>query len=370
MKIGVLKETQAGERRVAVVPKTVKKLGKKGIGFAIEGGAGSSAGFSDDDYRSSGADVVDNSQVFNCNVVVKINKPTIDEAERLKPDCLFVALVEPYSEDVLLNQLKGKKVNVVGLEVVPRTSRAQSMDVLSSQANIAGYRAVLEATHFYPKFFPMMTSAGMAKPASVLILGAGVAGLQAIATARRLGAKVYAYDIRKEVQEQIESLGAKFINIDVGEEGSGAGGYAKELSSDGKRRQLELLNQELKNFDVVISTANIPGRKAPVLILEDAVKTMKPGSVIVDMAAANGGNCPLSKPDEIVDAYGVQIIGITNYPSLLPSDASAFFSQNVANLLSLFFKNKEGQMEIVYDLEDDIIDGCLVIYNGENRFQK
>jgi NAD(P) transhydrogenase subunit alpha len=258
----------------------------------------------------------------------------------------------------------------MSMELIPRTSRAQSMDALSSQANIAGYRAVLEATTHYKRFFPMMmTSAGSAKAAKVAVLGAGVAGLQAIATARRLGASVESYDVRPEVKEQILSLGAKFIELDVGEQGSGSGGYAKELSEEGKRKQQAALTERLKKFDVIISTANIPGRKAPVLITEDAVKGMRTGSVIVDMAAANGGNCPLSEADKIVTKHNVTIVGLTNFPGLVPADSSNFYARNLATLLGLMAVAKDGKVTLNVNLEDDIIAASLTTYQGQVRFK-
>jgi NAD(P) transhydrogenase subunit alpha len=251
------------------------------------------------------------------------------------------------------------------MELIPRTSRAQSMDVLSSQAGIGGYRAVLEAASRYGRFFPMMmTSAGSAKACKFAVLGVGVAGLQAIATARKLGAMVEAYDVRKEVREQILSLGAKVIDLDVGEEGSGTGGYAKELSEEAKRKQQAALTERLKGFDVIVSTANIPGRKSPVLITEDAVKGMRPGSVIVDMAAANGGNCPLTEADKIVIKHGVVLVGITNYPALVPSDASHFYAQNLVNLLDILWTKKEGSASQELNLTDDIVAASLVTHKG------
>jgi NAD(P) transhydrogenase subunit alpha len=239
---------------------------------------------------------------------------------------------------------------------------------LSSQAGIAGYRAVVEAANHYGRFFlMMMTSAGMAKPARVVVLGAGVAGLQAIATAKKLGAQVEAFDVRAEVKEQIMSLGAKFIELNLGEEGSGQGGYAKELSADAQKRQQLALAEKLKSADIVISTANIPGKKSPVLILEEAVKGMRRGSVIVDMAAANGGNCPLSEADKVVEKFGVKIIGLTNYPSLMSADASLFYGNNLWNLLALVLESKDGQVKLNFNLEDDIVAATLVTLNGELR---
>jgi NAD(P) transhydrogenase subunit alpha len=240
------------------------------------------------------------------------------------------------------------------------------MDVLSSQANIAGYRAVIEATSRYGRFFPlMMTSAGSSKPAKVMVLGAGVAGLQAIATAKRLGGSIEAYDVRAEVKEQIQSLGAKFVELDVGEEGSGKGGYAKELSEEGKKRQQQLLTERLKKCDIIISTANIPGRKAPVLITEEAVQGMRAGSVIIDMAAANGGNCPLSEAGKIVVKHGVTLVGHTNYPAMMPADSSNFYGNNLINLLGILVEAKDGKLHLNLNLQDDIIAAILVTHKGD-----
>jgi NAD(P) transhydrogenase subunit alpha len=279
--------------------------------------------------------------------------------------------MDPYREDDLIEKLAGKDINTLCLELIPRTSRAQSMDVLSSQANIAGYRAVIEAARLYPRFFPMlMTSAGSAKAAKVTVIGAGVAGLQAIATARRLGATVEAFDVRAEAREQILSLGAKSIDISLGEEGSGQGGYAKELSEEARKKLNAALAERLKKADIIISTASIPGRKAPVLIPEETVKAMRPGSVIVDLAAATGGNCPLTVAGEITEKHGVTLVGLTHYPSMLPADASGFFSKNLMNLLALYAKGEEQKTSLHWNLEDDIIAAALVTHQGQVRWKK
>jgi NAD(P) transhydrogenase subunit alpha len=292
-------------------------------------------------------------------VVLKIHKPTPAEILKMKKGSVLVSMLEPYNADGTLEKLADVGVDAVAMELIPRTSRAQSMDVLSSQAGIAGYRAVLEGATRYGRFFPMMmTSAGSAKPCKFAVLGVGVAGLQAIATARKLGAMVEAYDVRKEVREQILSLGAKCIELDVGEEGSGTGGYAKELSEEAKRKQQAALTEKLKGFDVIITTANIPGKRAPVLVSEEAVKGMRAGSVIVDMAAANGGNCPLTEADKVVSKNGVTLVGITNYPALVPSDSSHFYAQNLVNLLDILWIEKE------LNLEDDIVAAALTVHKG------
>ncbi len=371
MKIGVLKETRSGETRVAISPDSVKKLKRKGFEVLIQESAGILAGYSDDDFRAEGAEIVPQEQVYSSAVLFKINPPVAEEITSMKERTLLLCMLEPYKEDNnIINALANANVDAFSLELVPRTSRAQSMDVLSSQANIGGYRAVLEAAAQFGRFFPMMmTSAGSAKPAKCAVLG--VAGLQAIATARRLGCQVEAYDIRPEVKEQILSLGAKCIELEIEEEGSGEGGYAKELSEEGKRKQQEQLNEALKKFDIIITTANIPGRKAPVLVTEDAVKGMRTGSVIIDMAAANGGNCPLSEPDQTVVKHDVKIVGITNFPALVPSDASNFYSKNLMNLLNLVVEgDQEEGLKLNYNFEDDIVDAALAVFEGKVRMKR
>lgn len=370
MNLSIPKEKTENETRVALTPDDAKKLIKQGLKITIESGAGQLAGFPDSLYTKEGAALApDTAGAFKGDIVLKIAKPTLDEVELLKPGALLLSQLDPFGSSELIDKLATKNVNTLCLELIPRTSRAQSMDVLSSQANIAGYRAVLEAAAHYKRFFPMMmTSAGMAKPAKVLVIGAGVAGLQAIATAKRLGSQVEAFDIRPEVKEQILSLGAKFLELNLNEEGTGQGGYAKELSEDGKRKQLEALGEKIKKFDVVISTANIPGRKAPLLISEDAVKGMRAGSVILDMAAASGGNCALTKAGQIISQYDVTIIGPLNLPALVPADASAFFSRNCLNLLALVLQTKDQNTQLNYNLEDDIIAASLVTYNGKRRW--
>jgi H+-translocating NAD(P) transhydrogenase subunit alpha len=365
VRLGVAKERVQGERRVALVPDTAKKLIKKGLRVVVEASAGLEAGYDDDSYRSVGADIGD---PFDSQIVFKVRAPLDEEISKLKQGTLLLSLLEPFARPGLLEKLAGSKVDMMALEYLPRTSRAQSMDVLSSQAGIAGYRAVIEAVSHFGRFCPMMmTSAGMVKPARIIILGAGVAGLQAIATSRKFGAQVEAFDVRAEVKEQILSLGAKFIDLQIGEEGSGSGGYAKELSADAQKRQQLALAEKLKTADIVISTANIPGKKAPCLILEEAVKGMRRGSVIVDMAAASGGNCPLSEPDKIIQKYGVTLVGLTNFPALMPSDASLFFGNNLTNLLALVVENKDGKNHLHFNLEDDIVNACLVSSQGQVR---
>jgi len=370
--VGVPKESVSGETRVAATPDSVKRLVKTGFRMCIEEGAGFSAGFHDDDYRDVGADLVPMHDAWSANIVAKIAPPTTQEASFLKSGSMLVSLLEPFRNGSLLEQFAEKQIDVLALEAIPRTSRAQSMDVLSSQAGIAGYRAVLEATHHYGRFFPMMmTSAGSAKATKLTVLGVGVAGLQAIATAKKLGALVEAYDVRPETREQVLSLGAKFIDIDIGESGSGEGGYAKELSEDSKKRLQAALDERLSKSDVIITTANVPGRKAPTLVTESVVKNMKRGSVIVDMATPSGGNCPFSIADEIVEVNGVKIIGYTNYPAMMAADSSSFFARNLVSLLELFVPRKEGEdTKFIVDLDDDIIAAALLVHQGQLRAKR
>ena len=367
MQLGIPKETADGESRVAITPDTVKKLKQKGYQVIVEAGAGAKAHFTDAEYKEKGADIGDRGQVLAASIVVKINPPTSDDLSKMKSGAWLLSMLDPFAAD--FSGLAKAGVNAIAMELVPRTSRAQSMDVLSSQANIAGFRAVLEAAVNYPRFFPMMmTSAGMARPAKLIVLGAGVAGLQAIATAKRLGASVEAFDIRPEVKEQILSLGAKFVEINVGESGTGAGGYAKELSPEAKAKQQAELTERLKKFDVIITTANIPGRKAPILVTEEAVKGMRAGSVIIDMAAGSGGNCALTEPGKTVVKCGVTIVGEKNYPGLVPCDSSLFYGSNVVALLDLLVQKKDTSLACVANFEDDIIAATVVTYQGQVRW--
>lgn len=366
--IGVPRETREGETRVAATPDTVKKLVKRGFRFKIEKDAGTRAGFTDEDFRGAGAEIVDSSAAHGADLVFRVNMP--DEAGRaaLKRGALLICLAEPFRTDQVFEKLASAGVDCLAMELIPRTSRAQSMDALSSQANIAGYRAVVDAIAHYGRFVPMMmTAAGSSKPAKLVVLGAGVAGLQAIGTARRMGAAVEAYDVRPEVKEQILSLGAKFIDIQVGEEGSGTGGYARELSDAAKKKQQELLTERLKKADIIITTANVPGRRAPTLITEDAVRGMRPGSVIIDMAAPSGGNCAFTEPGKVVRKNDVTIVGTLNFPAMVPTDASAFYAKNILNLVDLMVSEKEGKSVYALPLEDDIIAASLVTHQGQVR---
>ena len=370
--VGVPKERADRETRVAATPDSVKRLLKSGFDIHIEEGAGLAAGFHDQDYQSAGARIVSEKDAWSNRIVAKVTPPSTDESARLQSGALIVSLLEPFRNSNLLEKLAAQKIDALALESIPRTSRAQSMDVLSSQAGIAGYRAVLEATSHYGRFFPMMmTSAGSAKATKVTVLGAGVAGLQAIATARKLGAQVDAYDVRPEVREQIQSLGAKFIDIKLEESGSGQGGYAKELSEESKKRLQAALDEHLAKSDIIITTANVPGRKAPILVTESVVKNMRRGSVIVDMATPSGGNCPLSVPDKVVEVHGVKIVGHTNYPAMMATDSSNFFARNLVSLFDLFVaRSEEGGPTFIVNLEDEIIDASLLVHQGVVRLAK
>jgi NAD(P) transhydrogenase subunit alpha len=346
---------------VASTPEVVKRLVGKGFDLVVESGAGTSAGYPDPAYADAGARLADRAGAYDADLVLRVRRPDEDDVAALRPGGLLIGLLESCGEDPLVASLLAKGVRVLAMERMPRTSRAQSMDVLSSQANIAGYRAVIEAAARYGRFFPMMmTSAGSAKPARVVVLGAGVAGLQAIATARRLGAEVYGYDVRPETREQILSLGAKPIDLDLGESGAGEGGYARELSADAKARQQAALADQLAKAHVIITTALIPCRSAPVLVTEDVVKRLRPGSVIVDLAAASGGNCPLTVPDQVVERHGVTLVGHTNYPSLVAADASAFYAKNLANLIDILFEQGEDG-PVLKDLAEDEISKAMLV---------
>lgn len=370
MKIGVPKEIVSGETRVATTPEMVKKLRAKGFEVCVERTAGKLACYDDAAYEAAEAQLVDVAEAFSADLVIKVRAPTLAEIGNFKQGAVLCALLEPCENTALLARLAEAGVTAFAMEAIPRTTRAQGMDVLSSQANIAGYRAVVEGAARYVRFFPMMmTAAGAARPARVVVLGAGVAGLQAIATARRLGAEVEAFDVRPAVKEEIQSLGAKFIELDVGESGVGVGGYARELTAEAKDRQQKALTEYLKKANVIISTALIPCKAAPVLITEDAVKGLAEGSVIIDMAAANGGNCPLTKAGEVITAHGVTIVGFTNYPALVPTDASAFYARNMLNLLSILVDPQEGGLIFKDPSQDDISRAAMVTHQGKVLYQ-
>jgi H+-translocating NAD(P) transhydrogenase subunit alpha len=368
MKIGVPKETMRGERRVAIAPDVVKKLCKSGFEVLIEAGAGLEAGFRDADLEKAGATIeADYKRVWQADVVLKVQKPTerpdgTDELSLLREGSIYIGFLNPLLEPKRMQALAERKVTAFAMETIPRTTRAQSMDALSSQGNIAGYKAVIMAVDRLPQIMPMlMTAAGTIQPAKVLILGAGVAGLQAIATARRLGAVVLAFDVRAVVKEQVQSLGAKFVDIDVGESGEGEGGYARELSEEAQQKQRDGLGRVARDMDIIVTTAAIPGRQAPRLIEGPAVREMKQGAVIVDMAASTGGNVEGSKPDEEVVINGVTLLGPTNLPAAVPLDASQVYARNLYALLELMAK--QGKLEINW--EDDILAAAVVCKGGE-----
>lgn len=369
MKIAVAKETLKGERRVALTPDVAKKLVKEGFDVVIESDAGVAAGFPDEMYMDEGVKIEGSpgAALMDAGVVLRINKPTEDEIDLFPEGAIVIGFFQPLFDPQLMTKVAARKVTSFSMDAVPRTTRAQSMDALSSQANIAGYKAVLKAADRLPKLMPMlMTAAGTIQPAKALIVGAGVAGLQAIATARRLGAAVSAFDVRAATEEQVQSLGAKFVKIDTGESGEGTGGYARELSAEAQEIQRQKLGQVATGMDLVITTAAIPGRKAPVLIKADAVAKMRHGTVIVDMAAATGGNVEGSLPDEIVERDGVTIFGPTNLPAEMPLDASKMYAKNVTTLLGLM--TKEGAIEI--DWEDDILAAAVITRDGDVVHEK
>ena len=367
MLIGIPMETTAGESRVAVTPETVKKLKAQGHTLRVQSGAGVAASVTDEAYVAAGAEITDAAGALGAEMVLKVRSPNADERALMKPGAVLVGMLNPFDKDGL-QVMTDSKLTAFALEAAPRTTRAQSMDVLSSQANLAGYKAVMIAADKYQRIFPMlMTAAGTVKAARVVILGVGVAGLQAIATAKRLGAVIEASDVRPSVKEQVESLGAKFIDVpyetaEEKEAAEGVGGYARPMPQSWLDRQKAEVAKRVAAADIVITTALIPGRAAPVLVTEDMVKAMKPGSVIVDLAAAQGGNCPLTEANRTVVKHGVTLVGETNLPALVAADASALYARNVIDFLKLVI-NKEGQFHI--DLEDDIVKACLMCRDGQ-----
>jgi H+-translocating NAD(P) transhydrogenase subunit alpha len=354
VRIGVPRETQPEERRVALVPEVVARLTGAGFDLSVERSAGTAASFRDSAYEEAGARIVDD--VFDAEGIVKVRKPSAQELDRLREGQLLIAFLEPLTDPEGIERLGARGVLAFAMESIPRITRAQPMDALSSQSNVAGYKSVLLAAERLPKFFPMlMTAAGTVPPAKVLILGAGVAGLQAIATARRLGALVTGFDVRPVVKEQVESLGATFLELDVtGEET--AGGYARELSDEEQQRQREQLADRIPEYDVVITTALIPGRSAPLLIPRAAVEAMRLGSVIVDLAADAGGNCELTQPGEEIDHGGVRVVGFTNLASTMPAHASQLYARNVAALL----QHLAPDGTLALDWDDEITAGTCV----------
>src|SRR5580765_2785716 len=367
--IGVPRESAAGEKRVATVPEAVERLGKLGFRVAVQSGAGAAANFADDTYRAAGAEIVGEAARLwaSADIIFKVRAPAADEVQMLRPGTTLVSFLWPAQNPSLMQALAARKVTVLAMDSVPRISRAQKLDALSSMANIAGYRAVIEAAHAFGRFFTgQITAAGKVPPARVFVIGAGVAGLAAIGAASGLGAIVLANDTRPEVADQIKSLGGEYIGVDYVEEGSGVGGYAKVMSEGFQKAQREVFAKQAKDVDIIITTALIPGKPAPKLITEDMVKSMKQGSVIVDMAAEQGGNCELTVPGEIVVRHGVTIIGYKDLPSRLAKQASTLYATNLLRLTEDLVKTKsiEGDT-IAIDMQDEVLRGTTVINQGE-----
>ena len=367
IKIAVVNESLNNETRVALVPEIAQKLASNNVSFIIEKNAGESSGFLDSAYPENACKFVSSSEdaLKDADVLFKVNPPTSDEIEKMKRGSMAISYMNPFQNDALIKQMASSGVDAFSVELIPRISRAQSMDALSSQASIAGYKAVILAANHANKFFPMLTTAaGTVRPAQTLIVGAGVAGLQAIATAKRLGSRVIAFDVRSSTKEQIESLGAQFL--DTGITAEGEGGYARELTEEELETQKQVLSKTMGQSDVVITTAAVPGKPAPKLIDRQTVESMAPGSVIVDLGAISGGNCELTNPDDVVDHGGVIILGPTNLPSTMPKHASELYSRNLLNFLSPAIA-EEG---LNIDWDDEVFKGANITRNGEVTFNQ
>ena len=365
MLIAVPKETWPGERRVALVPLMVKKLINAGFQVSLESGCGVAAGYPDSSFREAGASIVDSreSLLRSADIVLRVRKPSTDEAGLLREGVLHVSFLDPFNERNLVRKMAEQRVTAVSMEMIPRSTRAQKMDALSSQANLAGYVTVIQAAYHSPKILPMMmTPAGTIAPARVFVIGAGVAGLQAIATAKRLGARVEAFDTRAVVAEQVQSLGAKFVEIDLGDIGQTDQGYAKELSAEQLEKQKEGQKKVIAQADIVITTAQVFGRPAPKIVTQDMVRAMQPGSVVVDMAVESGGNVEGSQLDEVIDVGGVKIVGQGNLPSQVARNASDMYSSNLFNLIDEFWNAEEKRLDL--DPEDDIVRHCVITRGG------
>jgi NAD(P) transhydrogenase subunit alpha len=363
MTIGILKETE-GENRVAMLPESVATLVKMNVTMLVEAGAGLTAFASDKEYEEAGARIDTKAKVIaGADLLIKIQPPTSAEIALMKDGQVILAVLNPYFNTDLVKELASKNITGFSMDVVPRTSRAQAMDILSSMATVAGYKAVLTAANTLPKFFPMfMTAAGTIKPANMLILGAGVAGLQAIATSRKLGAVVYVFDVRAAVKEEVVGLGGKFVEVEGALDDKAAGGYAVEQTEEFKTRQAQAIHDQAVKSDVIICTAQIPGRRAPLLLKKDTVEAMKPGSVVIDLAASTGGNCELTRDNETVVHNGVKIIGNSQFPTDMPTDASRMYGKNMINFLKLII-TKEGALNLNW--EDDIVKGTAVTHGKE-----
>ena len=364
MDIGILKESARQERRVAITPNVISKIRKLGHNVFVEKGLGLDANFFDSEYVKAGAVISDTSNIWSCDIILKINKPHEDEAGKLSKNQTLISFFSPSTHPDLLKKCAKDNINVLSMDSVPRISRAQKMDALSSMANIAGSRAVIEAAHAFGRFFGgQITAAGKIPPAKVLIIGAGVAGLSAIGTASSLGAIVRAFDTRPEVKEQVESLGGQFLTVSLDEDGSSTDGYAKVMSKEFIDAEMSLFKEQCKDVDIIITTALIPGKEAPKLITKEMVDLMKPGSVIVDLASQQGGNCELCNRDEITEYNGVKIIGYTDLPSRLASQSSELYANNLYHILDELTPDNDGVINI--NMEDDVIRGMTVIKNGE-----
>jgi NAD(P) transhydrogenase subunit alpha len=366
MNIAIPKEVHPGETRVALIPDHAARLVKMGAQVSVESGIGQALNISDDDYANSGAAVVaDRSQMFqNAEMVLRIRKPEINEVALLKSECIYVSLMDPFNERELIEAFMDKGLTAISMEMIPRSTRAQKMDVLSSQSNLGGYVAVIVAAERLDKIFPMMmTPAGTISPARVFVIGVGIAGLQAIATAKRLGARVEAFDTRPVVEEQVKSLGARFVKIDIGETGQTKDGYAKALTDEQLQKQREGMAKVCAASDVVITAAQVFGRKAPLIVTEDMVRGMQKGSVVVDLAVETGGNVAGSQADQEVDVNGVRIIGLANLPGRVAVNASQMFSANLFALVEAFWNAEEKRFSL--NFEDDIIQGCVITHQGK-----
>lgn len=357
----VPRESRPGETRVAASPETVKRLVRRGLEVRVERGAGDRAGFPDAAYAEAGARTVD-APASGADLVLKVRTPTLDEADRLAPGSILVALVQPHAHVEELARLRDRGVTVLAMDLVPRITRAQPMDALSSQATVAGYKAVVLGAAHLKKLCPLlMTAAGTIPPARALVFGAGVAGLQAIATARRLGCSVEATDIRQAAKEQVQSLGARFVEVPGAKDLEGEGGYAREVSDDFQRRQREEVARRVAEADLVVTTALVPGRPAPLLVSAEMVRSMRPGSVVVDLAVESGGNCELSERDRIVEKHGVTLIGVENLPATVPMHASELYAKNVLALVQLFV-GEDGALAL--DFADEVLAGCRLVHDG------